>query len=165
MSALDLRLAGLLRSSGCTLAVAESCSGGLISKRLTDVPGSSGYFLLGVITYANRAKEKVIAVPEELLEQHGAVCSEVALAMAAGVRSLAGSDIAIATTGIAGPEGGTPEKPVGTVFIALVSPIGSEVVRHCFAGSRETIREATAEAALLLLENRLPLLQGIKGIA
>ena len=165
MSALDLRLAGLLSDSGFTVAVAESCSGGLISKRLTDIPGSSAYFLLGVVTYADSAKEKVIAVPKELLEQHGAVSSEVALAMAAGVRSLAGSDIAIATTGIAGPEGGTSEKPVGTVFIALASAKGSEVVRHCFAGTRETVREATAEAALLLLENRLPLLPGMKGIA
>ena len=153
MRKLDLRVAGLLRGSGLTLAVAESCSGGLLAKRLTDIPGSSGYFLLGVVTYANSAKEKVLNVPKELIDQHGAVSSEVALAMAAGVRTLSGSDLSIATTGIAGPEGGTAEKPVGTVFIALVSPSGSEAVRYCFAGSRETIREATAEASLQLLLN------------
>jgi nicotinamide-nucleotide amidase len=165
MNDLDLRIAGLLRESGFTLSVAESCSGGLLAKRITDIPGSSGYFLLGVVTYANSAKERVIAVPHELIEQHGAVSSEVALAMAAGVRDLSGSHIAIATTGIAGPDGGTPEKPVGTVFIAIVSPTGSEVACYCFAGSRQAIRESTAEAALLLLGNRLPLLQGIKGLA
>ena len=153
MRELDLRVAGLLRGSGCTLAVAESCSGGLLAKRLTDIPGSSEYFLLGVVTYANSAKEKVLNVPKELIDQHGAVSSEVALAMAAGVRTLSGSHIAIATTGIAGPAGGTPEKPVGTVYIAIVSPSGSEAVRYCFAGSRETIREATAEASLQLLLN------------
>lgn len=156
MSELERAVAGFLRRSGLTLAVAESCSGGLISKRITDIPGSSGYFLLGVVTYANSAKERVIAVPHELIERHGAVSSEVAVAMAEGVRDLSGSHIAIATTGIAGPEGGTPEKPVGTVFIAIVSPAGSEAVRHCFAGSREAVREATTEAALLLLCNRLP---------
>ena len=153
MRKLDLRVAGLLRGSGLTLAVAESCSGGLLAKRLTDIPGSSGYFLLGVVTYANSAKEKVLNVPKELIDQHGAVSSEVALAMAAGVRILSGSDLSIATTGIAGPEGGTPEKPVGTVFIALASPDGCQVVQHCFAGSRETVRESSAEAALLLLSN------------
>jgi len=153
MNELDLRVAGLLRGAGFTLAVAESCSGGLIAKRLTDIPGSSGYFLLGVVTYANSAKERVIAVPQALLDQHGAVSSEVAIAMAEGVRALSGSDIAIATTGIAGPEGGTPDKPVGTVFIAIAAATGSQVVRHCFPGSREMVREATAEAALLLLLN------------
>jgi nicotinamide-nucleotide amidase len=153
MRKLDLRVAGLLRGSGLTLAVAESCSGGLLAKRLTDIPGSSGYFLLGVVTYANSAKEKVLNVPKELIAQHGAVSSEVALAMAAGGRILSGSDLSIATTGIAGPEGRTAEKPVGTVFIALVSPSGSEAVRYCFAGSRETIREATTEASLQLLLN------------
>ena len=153
MRDLDRTVAKLLQGSGLTLAVAESCSGGLIAKRLTDIPGSSGYFLLGVVTYANSAKERVIAVPQALLDQHGAVSSEVAIAMAEGVRALSGSDIAIATTGIAGPEGGTPDKPVGTVFIAIAAATGSQVVRHCFPGSREMVREATAEAALLLLLN------------
>jgi len=155
MSELDLRVAGLLRGSGLTLAVAESCSGGLLAKRITDIPGSSGYFILGVVTYANSAKEGVLGVPKGLLDQYGAVSSHVAVAMAEGGRTLSGSDISIATTGIAGPEGGTPEKPVGTVFIALTSPRGCRVVRHCFEGNREIVREATAEAALLLLADYL----------
>jgi len=164
MSELDRTIAGLLRGSGLTLAVAESCSGGLIAKRLTDIPGSSEYFLLGVVTYANSAKERVIAVPKALLEQHGAVSSEVAVAMAAGVKALSNSDIAIATTGIAGPEGGSPEKPVGTVFIAIVSASGCHVVRHCFSGNRQMIREATAEAALLLLLDWFSPASEVKGI-
>jgi nicotinamide-nucleotide amidase len=151
MNELDLRVASFLRDSGQTLAVAESCSGGLIAKRITDIPGSSAYFLLGVVTYSNSSKEQVIGVPKELIEKQGAVSSEVAVAMATGVRALSGSHIAIATTGIAGPEGGTPEKPVGTVFIAIASADGSKVFRHFFGGSRETVREATAEAALELL--------------
>ena len=155
MSELDLRVAGLLGGSGLTLAVAESCSGGLLAKRITDIPGSSGYFILGVVTYANAAKERVLSVPKGLLDQHGAVSSQVAAAMAEGVRTLSGSDLSIATTGIAGPAGGTPEKPVGTVFVALASPGGCRVVRHCFAGSREIVREATADAALLLLADYL----------
>jgi len=163
MSELDRAVAALLRDSGATLSVAESCSGGLIAKRLTDIPGSSGYFLLGVVTYANSAKERVIAVPKELIEQHGAVSSEVAVAMAEGVRTLSGSDISIATTGIAGPEGGTPEKPVGTVFIAIAAPTGCHAVRHCFSGSRDMVREATAEAALRLLLSRVSPASGAEG--
>jgi len=152
---LDRKVAALLRESGLTLSVAESCSGGLIAKRLTDIPGSSGYFLLGVVTYANSAKEAVLGLPQELIEKHGAVSSEVAAAMAAGVRKLSGSDIGIATTGIAGPDGGTREKPVGTVFIAIARTDGCEVSRHCFNGDRAAVRDATAEAALKLLFSRI----------
>lgn len=155
-----LNTAKLLHGTGLTLSVAESCSGGLLSKRLTDIPGSSAYFLLGVVTYANSAKEKVLAVPAELLEKHGAVSSEVAVAMAEGVKALSGSDLAIATTGIAGPDGGTPGKPVGTVFIAIISPGGCAAFRYCFSGNREMIREATAEAALELISRRV-CLEGI----
>ena len=150
-----LKTAKLLHGSGLTLSVAESCSGGLLSKRITDIPGSSEYFLLGVVTYANSAKVKVLAVPEELIEKHGAVSCEVALAMAAGVRKVSGSDIALATTGIAGPDGGTPDKPVGTVFIALADSGGCMVSCHHFGGSREMVREAAVAAAMEILENRL----------
>lgn len=156
MNMLDGKVAGLFRNAGLTLAVAESCSGGLIAKRITDIPGSSGYFILGVVTYANSAKTRVLGVAAELLEKNGAVSPAVAAAMAKGVRNLAGSDIAIATTGIAGPEGGSAEKPVGTVFIALASAASCEVFRHRFTGDRVSIREATAEAALMLLSNRVP---------
>ena len=155
MIAIDSKVAGQLRDSTLTLSVAESCSGGLISKRLTDIPGSSGYFLLGVVTYSNKTKEKVLGVPKELLEQYGAVSSEVAAAMAEGVRALSGSDLAIATTGIAGPDGGTAEKPVGTVLIAITGPGGSEAFQYCFQGDRGMVREATAEAALELLSRRI----------
>ncbi len=151
MTALDLKVTGLLRGSGLTLAVAESCSGGLLAKRLTDMPGSSGYFLLGVVTYANSAKESVLGIPGELLKLHGAVSSEVAMAMASGVKALSGSDFAIATTGIAGPDGGTGEKPVGTVFIAVAGADSCEAFRYCFKGDRGMIREATAETGLELL--------------
>lgn len=155
MSSLDQKIAALLRGSGLTLSVAESCSGGLIAKRITDIPGSSGYFLFGAVTYANSSKERVLGVPLELLETHGAVSSEVASAMAEGVRKLSGSDLGIATTGIAGPDGGTPEKPVGTVFIAIASADGCSVFQHLFNGDRDAIREATSEAALELLSGTL----------
>jgi len=150
----DNKVAKLFRDSGLTLSVAESCSGGLIAKRITDIPGSSGYFLLGAITYSNDSKERVLGVPAELIEKYGAVSSEVALAMAEGVRRVSGSDIAIATTGIAGPGGGTPEKPVGTVFIAIDSRDGGKSFLHHFEGDRNTIRDATAETALQLLLDR-----------
>lgn len=154
MTALDENVAQLLRDSGLTLSVAESCSGGLIAKRITDVPGSSAYFLLGAVTYSNDSKERILGVPAELIERYGAVSSEVALSMAKGVRKISGSDIAIATTGIAGPDGGTPEKPVGTVFIAMDSEVGSVAFLHQFTGDRTTVREDTAETALRLLLNR-----------
>jgi nicotinamide-nucleotide amidase len=155
VTSIDEKVAKLLRNSGLTLSVAESCSGGLIAKRITDVPGSSGYFLFGAVTYSNESKVKVLGVPGELLEKHGAVSSEVALAMAEGVRRISGSAIAIATTGIAGPDGGTPEKPVGTVFIAIVSADGGKTFLLRLEGDRNAVREATAEAALQLLLDRL----------
>jgi len=130
VTAIDEKIAKLLRESGLTLSVAESCSGGLIAKRITDIPGSSAYFLLGAVTYSNDSKELVLGVPAGLIEKYGAVSSEVALAMAEGVRKISGSDLAIATTGIAGPDGGSPEKPVGTVFIAIDSPDGCKTFLH-----------------------------------
>jgi len=152
---IDAALAALLRDSGLTLALAESCSGGLISKRITDIPGSSDYFLLGAVTYANSAKTGVLGVAEELLIRHGAVSREVALAMACGVRERAGSDLGLSTTGIAGPEGGSRDKPVGTVYIALADPNGCQVHCYRFAGGRDTVREMTATTALELLYSRL----------
>ena len=152
---LDGVVATLLRKSTLTLALAGSCSGGLISKRITDTPGSSDYFVLGAVTYANSSKMAVLHVPAELLLLHGAVSSEVAVAMATGVRTLAGSDIALATTGIAGPDGGSREKPVGTVYIALVDDGGCQVHRYQFAGSRDEVREMTTTVALELLCFRL----------
>jgi nicotinamide-nucleotide amidase len=152
---LDEKVATLLRASGMTLAVAESCSGGLLAKRLTDIPGSSVYFLLGTVTYADSAKIRVLSVPADTLAFHGAVSAATAAAMAEGVRLLAGSDLSLATTGIAGPDGGTPAKPVGTVYVALAAADGCSVFCHCFTGNREMVREATADAALELLADRL----------
>lgn len=165
MNGFDLHLAQLLRDSGLTISVAESCSGGLLAKRLTDIAGSSNYFLFGAVTYANSAKEQLLGVPATLIEQHGAVSCEVALAMAAGVRKVAGSDISLAITGIAGPDGGTAEKPVGTVFIALADDGGCMVSCYHFKGDRGAIREATVVAALELLESRLSGLADDEGIA
>ncbi|MDP9348394.1 MAG: competence/damage-inducible protein A, partial [Gemmatimonadota bacterium] len=112
-------LGTLLRGRGLTLGVAESCTGGLIGHRITDVPGSSAYFLLGVVTYANEAKEQILGVRSETLREHGAVSTQTAEEMAAGVRRISGASLGLATTGIAGPGGGTPEKPVGTVCVGL----------------------------------------------
>jgi len=151
----DSAVAALLRGSGLTLAVAESCSGGLVSKRITDIPGSSAYFLLGAVTYANSAKTAVLQVPEETLAKHGAVSAEVAIAMADGVRAVAGSDLSLATTGIAGPDGGSSEKPLGTVYVAIVDGNGCEVRHYLFSGDRETVRNLTATAAMELLYSRL----------
>jgi competence/damage-inducible protein CinA-like protein len=145
----------LLLERGLTLATAESCTGGLIAKQLTDIPGSSAWFLEGAVTYANAAKMRQLGVPQALLEEHGAVSTQVAEAMAQGMRRAAGSDLALAVTGIAGPDGGTAEKPVGTVYIALADRDGCAVRRCLFSGSREEIRTVTAVTALDWLRRRL----------
>lgn len=152
---LDTAVARLFREKGLTLALAESCTGGLIAKLITDVAGSSAYFLLGVVTYANEAKAGLIHVPEAALAEKGAVSAEVARAMARGARRLAGSDLALAVTGIAGPDGGSPEKPVGTVFIALADASGCVAKEYRFSGDRENIRTITAVTAMDWLRRRL----------
>jgi nicotinamide-nucleotide amidase len=139
----------LLRERGLTLAVAESCTGGRIGDRVTDVPGSSEYFLLGVATYANEAKVRVLGVSESTIAEHGAVSTQTAAEMAAGVRKLAGADLGIATTGIAGPGGGTPEKPVGTLCIGLAWE-GGQWSRRYDVGNRgrEWLKGMAAQIAL-----------------
>lgn len=143
----------LLLASGRTVSTAESCTGGLMAKRLTDVSGSSGYFRQGFVTYANEAKTRLLDVPEELMACHGAVSHEVAEVMAVHCRHLSNTDYAISTTGIAGPTGGTPEKPIGLVYVALASPVGCEVkeLRLGETISREAIRDRTAKIAMNLL--------------
>ena len=139
----------LLREHGMTLATAESCTGGLIADRITNVPGSSDYFLEGVVSYSNEAKVKILGVPEEIINAHGAVSAPVVEAMASGVRRLAGSDIGVGVSGIAGPSGGTPEKPVGTVFIGVDSRIkGMRSEKFLFHGTREEIKLVTSSHAL-----------------
>jgi nicotinamide-nucleotide amidase len=139
----------LLAERGMTLAVAESCTGGLLGGRLTHVPGSSRVFQGGVISYSNEAKEALLGVPAALLALHGAVSAPVAEAMAQGARERLGADLGVAITGVAGPEGGTPEKPVGLVFLGLASPAGVESQRHLLLGTRTDIR---ARSVLLALD-------------
>lgn len=132
-----------------TLAVAESCTGGLIGHRITDVPGSSAYFLLGVATYSNDAKERVLGVRADTLREHGAVSTQTAEEMAEGVRGLAGASIGVSTTGIAGPGGGTEEKPVGTVCIAVAWEGGVWSRRYDVGDrGREWVKGMTAQIAL-----------------
>lgn len=148
----DETLAGatvrLLTAAGLTVAVAESCTGGLIAKMLTDQPGASAFFERGAVTYANSAKTGWLKVPAPLLANSGAVSADCALAMAQGVRRASGGDIGLAVTGIAGPDGGTPEKPVGTVFLALATAAGERVEEFHFRGDRHQIRLRSACTAL-----------------
>jgi nicotinamide-nucleotide amidase len=145
-----------LTTRGETLAVAESCTGGFLAHRITNVPGASAIFLEGFVTYANAAKARALGVDTALIEAHGAVSEPVALAMAEGARRMAGADHALSTTGIAGPDGGSEEKPVGTVFIALATKLGPTVVeRHRFGSNRENFKDHATQAALNLLRRTL----------
>ena len=138
-----------------SVAVAESCTGGLLSERLTRVPGSSGYFLGGVVCYSNDLKTKLAGVPPALLEAHGAVSKPVAQALAEGIRNRSGANIGIGITGVAGPSGGTPEKPVGLVYISLADERGTQVREFRFPGDRERIRHWATQAALELIRRRM----------
>lgn len=133
------------------LALAESCTGGLISRQITSISGSSDYFDRGFVTYSNQAKMELLGVSAEILEAHGAVSGQTAEAMARGARTRAPVDIALAVTGIAGPTGGSPQKPVGTVFMACAFPDDCTVEQHLFHGDRDTIQQMAAHAALVLL--------------
>jgi nicotinamide-nucleotide amidase len=140
-----------LRACGWRLALAESCTGGLLSRRITAVAGASDYLDRGYVTYSNRAKTELLGVSEELLRTHGAVSEPVALAMAGGALSRAGVEIAVGITGVAGPTGGSPEKPVGTVYIACVDSTRKIVEKYSFGGTREQIQESAAQAALVMI--------------
>jgi nicotinamide-nucleotide amidase len=139
---------GLLRERGATLAVAESCTGGLIAQRITEIPGASDYFLGGVAAYANSAKTSLLGVPEALLAENGAVSEPVARAMAEGARARFGADYAVATTGISGPDGGSAAKPVGTVFVALAQAEGTHCEGFVFPLDRTRHRQLTAQVGL-----------------
>jgi PncC family amidohydrolase len=153
---LEEEIIGLLVESGNTLAVAESCTGGLIGHRLTQVPGSSAAFLGGVIAYHNSVKEETLGVRADVLEREGAVSEATALAMAKGVRRLLRADIALAVTGVAGPTGGTEDKPVGLTYVALAAaPDVLICERHVWQGDRRQNKESSAEAALSLLLRHL----------
>jgi len=141
--------------SGKTLAIAESCTGGALSSALTEIPGSSRYFLGSFVVYSNLAKTRFLHISPELLERHGAVSSQVARHMADSVREALGSSIGISITGIAGPGGGAPGKPVGLVFIGICDDRSTEVKEFHFTGSRQEIRTSSTIQALLMVENRL----------
>lgn len=145
-----------LAARGATLATAESCTGGLIAARCTDVPGSSAWFTGGVVAYANEVKRDVLGVAPDLLAAHGAVSEPVVRAMVAGVRRLTGARLAVAVSGVAGPDGGTPEKPVGTVWVAVADGENVQARRFLFSGDRAAVRNATVDAAVEMLLDVLP---------
>ncbi len=152
---IEKKLGKLLREKSLTMATAESCTGGLIAHRITNVSGSSDYFEAGFVTYSNRAKTLFLAVPKDVIEKRGAVSNEVARSMAEGARNATGADIGLAVTGIAGPTGGTIEKPVGTVYIGVSCSAGTFVRHFLFTGTRRRIKNQTSEAALSLVLNCL----------
>lgn len=154
---LEAVVGDLLTARRLTIAVAESCTGGLIAERLTNVPGSSAYFLEGVVAYSNAVKQHHLDVDAALLERYGAVSAEVAEAMAAGIRRRSGATVGLSVTGIAGPDGGTPEKPVGLVYLALAAGSGVEHRRLSFGpeAGRQGIRALAAQAALNLVRLHL----------
>jgi len=152
---LEASIGELLRVKGLTLAAAESCTGGLLGHLITNVPGSSDYFIGGVITYSDEAKERLLGVAPAILAEQGAVSAEVAREMARGAKNLFHSDLALAITGIAGPGGGTEEKPVGLVYIALAAPDRELCERHIWRGGRAENKRRSAERALELLREYL----------
>jgi len=152
---LERALGKALAARGLSLATAESCTGGLIARRITDVSGASKYFEGGFVTYSNRAKTLLIGVPAGLIEKHGAVSAETATAMARGAMNKLKADVAVAVTGVAGPTGGTPDKPVGTVFIAVATKAKTSVREFHFTGTRLGIRKQTAEEALAFVLDHL----------
>ena len=154
--------AKMLTAQGKTVSTAESCTGGLIAKRLTDVSGSSAYFLNGVVTYSNEAKQRLLEVPADLLAAHGAVSGPVAEAMAANCRRMSGADFALSVTGIAGPTGGTADKPIGLVYIGLAAEDGCNVREYRLGDhlTREQVRDRTAKVAVNLLRLKLRELGG-----
>ena len=153
---IEARVGELLREKRWTICTAESCTGGLISHRLTDIPGSSDYVLGGVVAYSNQVKQWLLRVHPGTVIAHGAVSEETAQEMAVGARSLFGADVAVSVTGIAGPGGGTAEKPVGLTYIGLAVPDNILIVqRHVWKGDREAIKNASAQAALLLVFDTL----------
>ncbi|MEW5991704.1 MAG: CinA family protein [Chloroflexota bacterium] len=148
------RLQGICLGRGLTVAVAESCTGGLVAAAITDVPGSSGYFLGGVVSYSNSAKTALLDVPESMLEAHGAVSAQVGRQMAVGARRRFGAALAASVTGVAGPEGGMPGKPVGLTYVGVSDARGDDVRRFAWTGDRTINRHESARAALELLLER-----------
>jgi len=147
---LEGMIGALLTEKKLTISIAESLTGGLIADRITNVPGSSAYFERGIVAYSNRSKTELLGVPEEVIREHGAVSRETAVLMAEGVRKTSGADVGLATTGIAGPSGGTGAKPVGTVFIAVSDGTRTVCRDFAFKWERRRIKEITTQWALEL---------------
>lgn len=152
---IEMVLGQALRERGLTFAVAESCTGGLLGHRITNVPGSSEYFLGGVVAYAYEAKERLLGVEHNTLYEHGAVSRETALEMARGARSVFGADVGLSVTGIAGPGGGLPEKPVGLTWVAVSMREGEWAESYIFEGDRHANKAQSAEGAMALLHKIL----------
>jgi nicotinamide-nucleotide amidase len=154
-----MELVALCKARGVTVATAESCTGGLIAAAITEVPGSSAVFTHGFVTYSNAAKSEMLGVPAGLITSVGAVSEAVASRMAAGARQRAGATLAVSVTGIAGPDGGTPQKPVGTVCFGLASPSGVTTYTKRFMGNRHEVREESVVFALELLSKAVAFLK------
>jgi len=152
---MEVAVGQVLAAAGATLVVAESCTGGLVASRITDVPGSSRYFQGGYVTYSNELKQQLLGVPTEIIQQHGAVSEECAQAMAEGARKGSGADYALAVTGIAGPDGGTPQKPVGRIYIAVADEQETICQQFDWPGTRSQFKQRTSQMALNMLRKRV----------
>jgi len=152
---IEKTIARILKKEKLNLAVAESCTGGLIAHALTNIPGSSEYFCCGIVAYSNQAKQKLLKIPAEMIKTRGAVSKEIALAMAANIKHLSQAHIGLGITGIAGPGGGTTSKPVGTVFIAISIGHHAYFKKFNFTGNRIHIKQKAKDAALSLLKTCL----------
>jgi PncC family amidohydrolase len=150
-NSLEFQVAAVLEAQRLHMSTAESCTGGLLAGTLVNVPGISQWFEEGYVTYSNRAKEKLLGVSHETLERFSAVSEQTAREMAVGAAKAAGADVAVSTTGIAGPDGGTPEKPVGLVYIGCFCAGETHVERHVFSGDRQTVRTQAVQSALELV--------------
>jgi PncC family amidohydrolase len=153
--ALSALVGEALLAHGATVSTAESCTGGLVGHVLTEIPGSSAWYVGGAVVYSDALKHRLAGVPLELLASHGAVSAEVAEALASGIRERLGTDLGLSVTGIAGPSGATPTKPVGLVFVAVADAGGVAVERHLWDGDRSANKRASADAVLRLLRRRL----------
>jgi PncC family amidohydrolase len=158
--ALEEQIGAILRKNRKTISIAESCTGGFISHRITNVPGSSNYYDCSVIAYSNKSKIDILHVSPETLKKFGAVSRQTAIEMAQGIKQISGSDLGLAVTGIAGPEGGTPEKPVGLVYICLASDESVVCEEFRFKGKREEIKSQASEAALEMIKKHIQVLIG-----
>lgn len=155
LSALAAELQAMCLARGLRLATAESCTGGLVGAAITAIPGSSGFYLGGFITYADEVKRGLAGVPAEVLAAHGAVSAQVAVAMAEGARSRLGADLAVSVTGVAGPDGGSEAKPVGLTYVGVADGRGTDARRYVWPGDREANRQDSAVAALELALERV----------